>query len=124
MTNTTEVTKDQTTKASKAAKTKAAKAPEPKSDQVPTMKAKEPKPVKSKVTRETADRLPASIEELKATKGGLVCHLFLSGKDKDDIAKELKAAFKLSDAQASKIIRRITGRLRFYKRVFELMAAK
>jgi hypothetical protein len=33
-------------------------------------------------------------------------------------------AFKLTDAQAAKIVRRITGRARFFQRVAELMAAK
>jgi hypothetical protein len=50
--------------------------------------------------------------------------LFLSGQDKAEITKELKAAFDLSDTQAAKIIRRITGRVRFFRRVFVLMAAK
>jgi hypothetical protein len=45
-------------------------------------------------------------------------------KDKDAIATELKAAFKLPEAQAVKITRRITGRARFFQRVGELMAAK
>jgi hypothetical protein len=44
-------------------------------------------------------------------------------KDKEEIAKEFKAAFNMSDAQAAKIIRRITGRVRFFKRVFDLMVA-
>ena len=73
---------------------------------------------------ETGDRLPGNLEELKATKGGLVSFLFVSGKDKEAIAAELKAAFKLGDAQAVKIVRRITGRVRLFQRVFELMAAK
>ena len=106
----------------------------------PTPKAKTPKakpeaaPKPEKVAKKTAaeadadaetvDRLPTTIEELKATKGGLVSFLFLSGKDKDAIAAELKTAFKLGDGQAAKIIRRITGRVRLFQRVFELMAAK
>ena len=48
----------------------------------------------------------------------------MSGKDQDDIAKELKVAFKPTDGQAAKIVRRITGRARFFHRVFVLMAAK
>jgi hypothetical protein len=36
-------------------------------------------------------------QTLKATKGGFVCYRFLSGKDKAEIAKELKSAFGLSD---------------------------
>ena len=63
-------------------------------------------------------------EELKASKGGLVTFLFLAGRDRDGIAKELKAAFKVSDEQALKITRRITGRARFFKRALELTAAK
>jgi hypothetical protein len=51
-------------------------------------------------------------------------YLFLSGKDKEAIAAELKAAFKLPDTQAVKIVRRITGRARFFQRVDELMTAK
>jgi hypothetical protein len=53
-----------------------------------------------------------------------IAYLFLSGKDKEAIAAELKAAFKLPDTQAVKIVRRITGRARFFQRVDELMTAK
>ena len=63
-------------------------------------------------------------EELKASKVGLVTFLFLSGKEKEENAKELKTAFKLTDDQAGKIVRRITGRARFFRRAFDLMAAK
>ena len=73
---------------------------------------------------ESADRLPTTVAELKESKSGLVTFLHLSGKDKDDIAKEVAATFKLADAQAVKIIRRITGRARFFRRAFDLMAAK
>jgi hypothetical protein len=73
---------------------------------------------------EPADRLPTTLAELKETKSGLVAYLHLVGKDKDAIAKELKAAFKLSETQAVKITRRITGRVRLYKRVLELVPAK
>ena len=79
---------------------------------------------KSKAGKESGDRLPSTVEELKASKGGLVSFLFLSGKEKDDIAKELKAAFKLSDTQAVKITRRITGRARFFQRAVSLTSAK
>jgi len=48
----------------------------------------------------------------------------VAGRDKDGIASELKAAFKVSDEQALKITRRITGRARFFKRALELTAAK
>ena len=111
MKNNTEATKDQTPKTPKASKTK----------RQPAKVAKEPQ-VESET--EPVDRLPASLEELKASKGGLVTFLFLSGKEKEDVAKELKTAFKLTDDQAGKIVRRITGRARFFQRVFELMAAK
>jgi hypothetical protein len=40
------------------------------------------------------------------------------------IGAELKAAFKLPEAQAVKIVRRITGRARFFQRAQELVAAK
>lgn len=85
---------------------------------------------KPKVTKpaapdgETTDRLPATLRELKETKGGLVATLFLGGTDKDGIARELKAAFKLSEAQALKVTRRITGRVRLYQRIFELVPVK
>jgi hypothetical protein len=59
-------------------------------------------------------------EELKASKGGLVTFLFFAGRDRDGIAKELKAAFKVNDEQALKI----TGRARFYKQALELTTAK
>ena len=79
---------------------------------------------KPEADTETSDRLPGSVEELKESKSGLVAFLFLSGKEKEAIANELKAAFKLSDAQALKITRRITGRARFFQRAQELTAAK
>ena len=111
MKNNTEATKDQTTKSPKTSKTK----------RQPAKVTKEPQ-VESEA--EPVDRLPASLEELKASKGGLVTYLFLSGKEKEDVAKELKTAFKLTDDQAGKIVRRITGRARFFRRAFDLMAAK
>ena len=40
------------------------------------------------------------------------------------LAQEPKAAFQLTDGQATKIVRRITGRARFFQRAFALMAAK
>ncbi len=73
---------------------------------------------------EPADRLPGNLDELKASKGGLVAFLFLSGKGKDEIAQKMKTAFKLPDAQAVKIVRRITGRARFFQRAVELTTAK
>jgi hypothetical protein len=112
---------------------------ESKQDQTPkTAKAKRQAPVKAakagaeaakparkaKDDAEPVDRLPATVEELKASKSGLVSYLFLSGKGKDEIAAELRTAFKLPDEQAVKIARRITGRARFFQRASELMAAK
>jgi hypothetical protein len=73
---------------------------------------------------EPVDRLPTTVAELKESKSGFVTFLHLSGKDKDEIAKELAATFKLAEAQAVKIVRRITGRARFFRRAFDLMAAK
>ena len=73
---------------------------------------------------EPVDRLPTTLAELKETKSGLVAYLHLIGKDKDAIAKELKAAFKLNETHAVKITRRITGRVRLYKRVLDLVPAK
>ena len=73
---------------------------------------------------EASDRLPTSVKELKETKGGFVATLYLAGKSKDLIARDLKLAFKLSDAQAVKITRRITGRVRLYQRIFELVPVK
>ena len=96
---------------------------------VPNGKAKAPKAKKEPAAKvekdeEPADRLPTTVAELKESKSGLVTFLFLSGKEKEDIAKELAATFKLADAQAVKIVRRITGRARFFRRAFDLMAAK
>jgi hypothetical protein len=117
MKNNTESKKPATPKASKTKREPAAKAP--------TAVAEGPKPAKkSKEVSEPVDRLPSNLDELKDSKSGLVAYLFLSGKDKDAIAAELKAAFKLPEAQAVKITRRITGRARFFQRVGELMAAK
>ena len=78
----------------------------------------------AKADAEPTDRLPTTVEELKESKSGLVSFLFLSGKEKEDIAKEPKAAFKLTDGQTAKIVRRITGRVRFFQRAFALMADK
>jgi hypothetical protein len=117
MKNNTESKKEATPKAAKAKREPAAMA-----DKSTTQKAKPAK--KSKEESEPVDRLPSNIEELRASKSGLVAYLFLSGKDKEAIAVELKAAFKLPEAQAVKIVRRITGRARFFQRVGELMAAK
>ena len=91
-----------------------------------TTKAKTAKrtPKVKKAKGEAADRLPTTIDELKATKGGLVCYLYLSGKEKAEITAELQTAFKLTELQAAKIVKRITGRLRLFRRVFDLMAAK
>ena len=82
------------------------------------------KAAKSDTDGEATDRLPTTLEELKETKGGFVAFHFLTGKDKDAIAKDLAAAFKLTEPQAAKIVRRITGRVRLYARVFELIPAK
>ncbi len=87
-------------------------------------KARKEPAAKVEKDEEPADRLPATVEELKESKSGLVTFLFLSGKDKDAIAKELAETFKLSEPQAVKIVRRITGRARFFRRAFDLMAAK
>jgi len=116
MKNNAAAVKDQT------AQDQAPKGKAPKAKREPA--AKVVKDTKADGDGEPADRLPMTVEELKATKGGLVCFLFFSGKDTEPIAKELKAAFKLSDVQAVKIVRRITGRARLFKRVFELMPAK
>ena len=109
MKNNAEAVKDQTPRTQ----------PQPPKDPTPKAKAS-----KADADTEPADRLPTELDELKETKSGLVTSLFLSGKDKDEIAKELKTAFKLTDGQAAKIVRRITGRARFFQRAFALMAAK
>ncbi|MCZ7636693.1 MAG: hypothetical protein M5U12_12080 [Verrucomicrobia bacterium] len=85
--------------------------------------SREPAP-KVEKEEEPVDRLPSSVQELKESKSGLVTFLFLTGKDKEDITKELQTAFSLTEGQAVKIIRRITGRARFFRRAFDLMAAK
>jgi hypothetical protein len=64
------------------------------------------------------------VDELKAGKAGLATYLFLSGKGREEIAGELKAAFKLSDTQAAKITRRTLGRARFFQRALSLVTAK
>ncbi|MCL4181705.1 MAG: hypothetical protein KJ072_28710 [Verrucomicrobia bacterium] len=96
------------------------KAPKAKTKSQPAAKPAET----AKRTKEPADRLPATVEELKAGKAGLATHLFLSGKGKEEIAGELKAAFKLSDTQAAKITRRVLGRARFFQRALSLVTAK
>ncbi|MGE3313216.1 MAG: hypothetical protein AB7O66_24890 [Limisphaerales bacterium] len=140
MKKTTEATKDQTSKTTTATATepKAAKAkkatpapateqptPQPSSAPAKAEKpAKAAKATKSDADGEATDRLPTTLDELKETKGGFVAFHFLTGKDKDAIAKDLAAEFKLGEAQAAKIVRRITGRVRLYARVFELVPAK
>ena len=118
-------TKEQTPKTTTT--TPAAPVPAP----VQNGKAKAQKPkkeptakVEKDIDSEPADRMPTTVAELKESKSGLVTFLHLSGKDKDDIAKEVAATFKLADAQAVKIVRRITGRARFFRRAFDLMVAK
>ena len=83
--------------------------------------AKPRKALKGDVDPEPTDRLPSSLPELRQTKGGLAACLFLEGKDPSTIANELAATFKLAEVQAMKITRRITGRVRLYQRVFELV---
>ena len=114
---TAESKKEATPKTPKAKREAAAKADKPTPEKAKLAK-------KAKEDSEPVDRLPSTIDELKASKSGLVAYLFLSGKDKEAIAAELKAAFKLPDTQAVKIVRRITGRARFFQRVDELMTAK
>ncbi len=92
----------------------------PKARKEPALKIE----AKADAENEPVDRLPSTVAELKESKSGLVTFLFLSGRDKDEIAKELQATFKLAEAQAVKIVRRITGRARFFRRAFDLMAAK
>lgn len=117
-------------KAAKAKKATSAPATEQPAPQPPAAPAKVEKPAKaakaakSDADGETTDRLPTTLDELKETKGGFVAFHFLTGKDKDAIAKDLAAAFKLGEAQAAKIVRRITARVRLYARVFELVPAK
>jgi hypothetical protein len=118
-----EAVKDQTPKTQPPApKEPTPKANASKAERQPA--ARVAKEAKADADVEPADRLPTTVEELKESKSGLVTFLFLSGKDKEDIAKELKAAFKLTDGQPVKIVRRITGRARFFQRAFALMAAK
>jgi hypothetical protein len=72
MKNGTESKKETTPKAPKVAKTKTEPAAKPAKT---AKRAKEP-----------ADRLPSTVDELKAGKAGLATYLFLSGKGKDEIA--------------------------------------
>jgi hypothetical protein len=125
MKNTKNGTKEEAPKTTTTPTPAAAPAPEQNG------KAKAPKAKKEPAAKvekdadiEPVDRLPTTVAELKESKSGLVAFLFLSGKDKDTIAKEIAATFKLADAQAAKIVRRITGRARFFRRAFDLMAAK
>ena len=122
MKSNTEAVKDQTPKTQPTAPTPAPKAKAPKAKKESATKTV--KTAKADADAEPVDRLPATVEELKESKSGLVTYLFLSGRDKEYIAKELKAAFKLTDSQAAKIVRRITGRARLFQRAFALMAAK
>ena len=65
-----------------------------------------------------------STTRVRPRKAGLATYLFLCGKGKDEIAAELKSAFKLSDTQAAKITRRVLGRARFFQRALSLVTAK
>ncbi len=123
MKNNADTTKDQTPKTQPTVwKEPATKAKAPKAKKEPAAKVE--KAAKADTDAEPVDRLPATVEELKESKSGLVTFLFLRGKDKEEIAKELQATFKVADAQAAKIVRRITGRARFFQRAFALTAAK
>jgi hypothetical protein len=117
-------TKKATTPKTETTTTEAAASTETAKSKKAAKATKAIKPAKADADGESTDRLPTNLDELKATKGGFVAHLFLTGKDKDAIAKDLAAAFKLGEAQAAKIVRRITGRIRLYARVFELVPAK
>lgn len=66
----------------------------------------------------------STIDEPNETAGGFVALHFLTGKEKDATTWDLVAALKLAEPQAAKIVRRITGRVRLYARVFELVPAK
>ena len=66
----------------------------------------------------------STVDEPNETEGGFVAFHFLTGKDKDAIAKHLASAFKLDQAHATKITRRIAGRVRLYQRMFELISAE
>ena len=123
MKNTKNGTKEQTPKTTTQTPVAPVPAPE-QNGKAKAPKAKKEPAVKVEKDEEPADRLPTTVAELKESKSGLVTFLHLSGKDKDDIAKEVAATFKLADAQAVKIVRRITGRARFFRRAFDLMAAK
>lgn len=118
----------ETSMTTNAGMTKAPKTKTPKTPKAtkPTASAAKPaeKPVKAKAAKAPADRLPTTLDELKASKGGLICYLFFTGKGREEIAREVATSFKLTDTQAGKITRRITGRARLFKRVFELMAGK
>ena len=130
MKNNKDAAKDQTAKTQPQTATLApvqngkAKAAAP--TEAPAIKAKAKKEPAAKVEKdeEPADRLPTTVAELKESKSGFVTFLHLSGKDKEAIAKEVAATFKLADAQAVKIVRRIAGRARFFRRAFDLVAAK
>jgi hypothetical protein len=116
----TESKQDQTQKTSKR-QTKTAKAAKAGAETTPPAV----KPTrKRKDDTEPVDRLPSTVDELKAGKAGLVTYLFLSGKSKDDVAAELKTAFKVSETHAAKITRRIIGRVRFFQRALSLVTAK
>jgi hypothetical protein len=75
----------------------------------------------SDIDKQPTDRLPTTLKELQATKGGFVASLFLTGKDEPTIVKELKEAFNLTDAKSATITRRIIRRARLYKRIFEII---
>ncbi|MCL5098132.1 MAG: hypothetical protein M1608_11525 [Candidatus Omnitrophica bacterium] len=83
MKNNKEAKKEQTAKTQTPTPTAAPK----------TAKARKEPAVKVEKDEEPADRLPTSLDELKESKSGLVTFLFLSGKEQEDIAKELGTAF-------------------------------
>lgn len=114
-----------TTKGNMKNGTESKKETTPKTPKAKTKGAPAAKPAKTaKRVKEPVDRLPSTLDELKAGKAGLATYLFLSGSGKEEIAGELKAAFKLSDTQAGKIVRRIVGRARFFQRALSLVTAK
>ena len=76
---------------------------------------------------ETSDRLPSSVDELKASKSGLVTSLFLSGRDKEIFElrtvadepmtlQEIGDMYGITRERARQIERRMMDRLRDYLR--------
>ncbi|MCP5523910.1 MAG: hypothetical protein H7A46_20430 [Verrucomicrobiales bacterium] len=66
------------------------------------------------------DRLPQAVQDMVAAKVGFVVFHWTRGKIKEEATGLTAKEFNTSTDQAHKIVRRITGWVRFFQRSFSL----